>query len=87
MKDGGMPLKNNRAQKQAFAEALANLRRAAYAVADAWQNLEEAGEHELAEVGYPGAFDDYADVVDCIDGWSRAVEKNLAEKNESDPTS
>jgi hypothetical protein len=65
----------NRAQKEAFVEALANLRRAAHAVADAWQNLEEVGEQ--AEVGYPDAFGDYADVVDCIDAWSRAAEKNV----------
>jgi hypothetical protein len=72
----------NRAQKQAFAEALANLRRAAYAVADAWQNLEEAGEHELAEVGYPDVFDDYAAIVDHIDAWSRAVEKKLGDEDD-----
>jgi hypothetical protein len=63
----------NRAQKEAFAKAIADLRRAAYAVADAWQNLEEVGEGEHAEAGYPEAFGDYADIVDRIDAWSRAA--------------
>ena len=74
----------NRAKKEAFAKALASLRRAAYDVADAWQSLEEdAGQQaceEVAEAGYPASFGDYADVVDCIDAWSRAVEKTLEDK-------
>lgn len=66
----------NREQKEAFAGALANLRRAAYAVADAWQKLEEVGEGDHAQSGYPEAFGDYADLVDHIDAWSRAAEEN-----------